>query len=89
MATSYPKKARDPLVPNPVTRAIALVGLQEFARRMGVSYKGVRYWENDLGGRIPEERILDAVAAVEEQMTPAEFRPDLARLFGTDAATAA
>jgi DNA-binding transcriptional regulator YdaS (Cro superfamily) len=59
---------------NPVSKAIESVGLQELARRLGVTYQAVRKWER---ARAPAERCHDIVAATQGAVTLHELRPDL------------
>lgn len=59
---------------NPVTQAIALVGLQELARRLGVSHQAVRKFERT---RVPDKRVADLVLATNGELTPHQVRPDL------------
>ena len=66
---------------NPISRAIELVGLNELAKRMGVTYQAVRYWERERGGLVPDDRLVAAVDATNGRMTARDFRPDLAALF--------
>lgn len=69
---------------NPVTQAIERVGLQELARRCGVTYQAVRKWEKS---RVPAERCRLLALATDGAVSVHDLRPDV---FGppTDRRTA-
>lgn len=51
-----------------------MVGLQELARRLGVSHQAVRKFERT---RVPDRRVAALVLATEGALTPHQVRPDL------------
>lgn len=59
---------------NPVQKLIDIVGTQvELAKRCQVTQQSVYKWLKK--GKIPAERVLDAVEASNGQMTPEELCP--------------
>lgn len=75
----------------PLERAIQIAGSQtELARRARehggkISQQYIWHWLNVSNGRVPVEHLKYLSLAVDNLVTPADFRPDLADLFkGTE-----
>ena len=64
---------------NAITKAIAIVGLAELARRMDVTYQAIRKWE--ASGKAPAERCRKLVESVDMDapgaITLSDLRADL------------
>ena len=58
---------------NPVSRAIELVGLQEFAKQREVTYVAVRKWGEF---RVPAEHVLEVDRLTGGKVARPELRPD-------------
>lgn len=63
---------------NALEKAISIAGSQsELARRSGVKQQNIWYWLNEAGGRVPAEKVSDLCKAVDNEVTPNDFRPDI------------
>lgn len=61
-------------------KAISATGLNELARRLGITKRAVIKWRET--GRVPAERVGQLMAASDHPLTAEEIRPDLAKVFG-------